>query len=360
MNAQIIAHERMSVYAYLGVSDAILKLAIAYLITVSSFDKLITLGTLNVCISVGMYIFYHIYCKKHFPEYNFGKQMDKKLFREMLGYSSWSLVGSMAFMLKNQGVNVLLNMFFGPIVNAANAIAYQVNNAIVQFSNNFTTALNPQIIKTYAAEEKTQMKNLIFRGGRFSFFLLMLLSMPILLETDIVLKLWLKTVPEYTVELTRLILLLALMDSFAITISIGIQATGKIKYYQIFVGSIYLLNFPIAWLFYQFGAQPAAALTISVVLSLINVFVRLYFLRKYLFVGIFDYFKNVLLLSATVMLTGCVAPIATYMLMSEGFLRLITVTAVSVISSAVCIYLLGLQKIEKQKINSFIYNKIKK
>jgi O-antigen/teichoic acid export membrane protein len=358
MNAQIIAHERMGVYAYTSIADAVLKLAVAYLITVSTFDRLVTLGSLNLCISFGMYIFYHIYCKKRFAEYNFGLKTDRKLNREMLNYSTWSLLGSTAFMLKNQGINILINIFFGPVINAANAIAYQVNQAVVQFSNNFTTALNPQIIKTYAADKKAQMKNLIFRGGRFSFFLLMLLSIPVLLETNIILKLWLKTVPDYTVALTRLILLLALIESFAITISIGIQATGQIKYYQIFVGCIYLLNFPIAFLFYKSGAKPTAALTISIVLALINMFVRLYFLKKYTCIGMFDFVKSVLWVSATVMVASCILPAAIYELMNEGVLRFFAVLAVSFFSSAVSVYLLGLQKMERQKINIYISNKL--
>lgn len=170
LNAMIISHERMNIYAYLGISDAILKLCVAYLIVISPLDKLITLGTLHLFISIGMYLFYHIYCKRNFSEYCINLKVDKQLFKQMIGYSTWSLLGSSASMLKNQGVNILINIFFGPTVNAANAIAYQVNHAITSFSQNFTVALNPQIIKTYAANEKEQIKNLIFRGGKISFF----------------------------------------------------------------------------------------------------------------------------------------------------------------------------------------------
>ena len=359
LNAMIISHERMNIYAYLGVSDAILKLCVAYLITISSFDKLIAFGTLNLLISIGMYIFYHIYCKHNFSEYNIAVSREKKLYKEMIGYSTWSLFGSLAGMSKSQGVNILINIFFGPVVNAANAIAYQVNAALTNFFNNFTTALNPQIIKSYANNDPDRVRNLIFKGGKFSFYLLMILSIPILLETDTILHLWLNNVPEYTIILTKLVVILTLVECFAVTVGVSIQATGKIKYYQIFVGGVYLLNFPITYIFYSLGAPPTTALIISIVLALTNIFVRLYFLKKYLFINTLDYLKNVLLVSAIVMLFSCIFPIVTSMLMDKGFLRLFTVIVVTVLSSTICIYLLGLQKAEKQRIRLFIKDKIK-
>lgn len=356
--AIIISYERMNVYAYLGISDAILKLCIAYLITISTFDKLITLGVLNLIVVIGVYIFIHIYCKRNFSEYTIAVSREKKLYKEMIGYSAWSLLGSSAGMLKNQGVNILMNIFFGPVVNAANAIAYQVNNALINFSNNFTTALNPQIIKSYANKDYDRMKSLVFRGGKFSFFLLMILSIPILLEANIILHIWLKSVPGYAVILTRLVVLLTLIECFAVTIGTSIQATGKIRNYQIFVAGIYLLNFPITYISYKFGAAPTAALIILIVLALINIFIRLYFFNIYLGISIFDYIKNVLLKSVIVMLFSCIFPIMIYKLMDEGYVRLLIITVVSGVSSAICIYLLGLQKTERQKVYIFTKNKI--
>jgi O-antigen/teichoic acid export membrane protein len=360
LNAMIISHERMNIYAYLGISDAVLKLTVAYLIMISSFDKLITLNTLNLVITIGIYLFYHIYCRHNFSEYNIAVSKEKPLYKEMLGYSVWSLLGSSAVMLKNQGVNILINIFFGPAVNAANAIAYQVNHALTNFSNNFMTALNPQIIKSYASNEHKRMKSLIFRGGKFSFFLLMMLSIPVLLETDIILKLWLKTVPEFTVALTRLIILLALVECFAVTVSIGIQATGKIKYYQIYVGSVYLLIFPVAYLFYKLGTTPTAALTISIVAALANVFLRLYFLKKYLNISIFEFVRKVLLVSFVIFIVSIIIPFAVYRNMNEGLLRLVITGLTSVLCSSIFIYLLGLTKGEKDRVNLFIINKLRR
>jgi O-antigen/teichoic acid export membrane protein len=358
LSAMIISHERMAVYGYLGISDAILKLGIAYLITISSFDKLITFGTLNLSVTIGMYFFYHIYCKRNFSEYTIAVSREKNLYKKMIGYSAWSLLGSSASMLKNQGINILINIFFGPVVNAANAIAYQANAALVNFSNNFTTALNPQIIKSYANSDHERMKSLIFRGGKFSFFLLMILSIPILLETNSILHLWLKNVPEYTIALTRLVILLTLIECFAVTVGISIQATGKIRNYQIFVASVYLLNFPITYIFYKWGAPPTVALIISIILAFINIFVRLYFFNLYVKISIFEYIRNVLLTSVIVMFLSCILPIVIHTLMDEGFVRLLTVMLVTILSSAICIYLFGLQKVERLKVNIFIKNKI--
>lgn len=358
LNALIISHERMRIYAYLGVSDAMFKLLIAYLITISTFDKLITFGTLNLLVTVGIYIFYHLYCKYNFLEYTIAISREKKLYKEMLGYSAWNLLGSLAGMLKNQGINILINIFFGPVVNAANAIAYQVNNALINFSNNFTTALNPQIIKSYANNEHERMKSLIFRGGKFSFFLLMILSIPILLETNTILHLWLKNVPEYTIVLTRLVIILTLTESFAITISTSIQATGKIRNYLFFISGTHLLNFPLSYIFYNLGARPSAALTISIVLSFITIFIRLFFIRNLLSIEIREYLKKVLIPSFVVFILSILLPLGFYFNMDDNIKRLIIVIVSSITSSLLFIYFLGLNKGERTYITSMLKQKI--
>lgn len=359
LNAMVIANERMTMYAYLGISEAILKLTVAYLITISPFDKLITFGTLNLFIAFGIYAFYHLYCRRNFMDYNITISRNKELYKKMIGYSAWSVLGASAGMAKTQGINILINIFFGPVVNAANTIAYQVNGALSNFYNNFTTAINPQIIKSYAAEEHHRMKSLIFIGGKFSFFLLMIFSIPIILETNIILHLWLETVPEYTVTFTRLIILLTLIESFVATIGMAIQATGRIRDYQIFISGIYLLIFPLAYTAYKLGAAPFAALTILLVLASINIFVRLFFLKRYIHINVLDYSKNVLFVSVVVMLLSLIFPVAIYNLMSEGLLRLLTVVIVSMLSSIISIYLFGLQKVERQKVRTFIKKKMK-
>lgn len=351
MNALIMSYERMNVYAYIGIMEALLKLFVAYMISISTFDKLITLGGLNLIVSIVMYLFYHIYCNRTFDAYNISFTIDKKVFKKMAVFSIWNLLGSSANMLKNQGINMLINIFFGPIVNTANAIAYQVNSVIVNFSSNLTTAMNPQIIKLYAADEMVQMKNLIFRGSKFSFYLLMITTIPILLETNTIMKLWLNDVPQYTVELTKLVLLVALIESFVIPISVGVQATGKIKYYQICITSIYLLSFPITYIFFKFGAYPTVALQILIVLAVLNIFVRLFFLKKYVNISIVEFFCKVLLVSFVVFIASIILPLLFCHFLKEGLFRLFVIVFSSLFSSILFIYLLGLTKQEKQKLN---------
>ncbi|NDV96124.1 hypothetical protein D0T84_14555 [Dysgonomonas sp. 521] len=348
LNAMIISHERMNIYAYLGVSDAIFKLCVAYLITISTFDKLITLGSLNMIISIGIYIFYHIYCKRSFSEYNIGISREKKLYKEMLGFSTWSLIGQLQMMLKNQGITILINVFFGPAVNAANAIAYQVNNAIYNFSNNFTTALVPSIIKSYATGEREQMKSLIFRGAKFSFFLLTILSIPALLETELILHLWLIKVPEYTVILTRLIITFTLIESYSFTVWAPINATGKIRDYQIFLSCIYLLILPLSFLSYKLGAEPSAALIISNILCIAVIPIRLFFLKKAIGIGIIEYIRKVFLINITVFIASLVLPLIIHLYLPFGITRFLIIGTTSVISSTISIYSFGLTSMERK------------
>lgn len=359
LNAMIISHERMNIYAYVGISDAILKLCIAYIISITAFDKLITLGALNLLITIGMYIFYHIYCKRNFTEYNIAISREKKLYKEMIGFSSWSFLGNLQVVLKNQGINMLINVFFGPAVNAANAIAYQVNNAIYNFSNNFTTALIPSIIKSYAAGEREQMKNLIFRGARFSFFLLMFFFISAILETEIILHLWLKKVPEYTVVLTRLIIIFTLIESYAFTVWSTINATGKIRDFQLIVAGIFLLNLPLSFLLYKLGAGPSAALIVSNILCIVVIPVRLFFLKKAIGIGIIEYIRKVFLIDIIVFISSITPPLIIHLYLPSGITRLLTVGSISVVTSIISIYLFGLTKMERNYLLALIKKKLR-
>lgn len=358
LNAMIISHERMNIYAYVGISDAILKLCVAYMISITVFDKLITLGALNLLITIGMYIFYHIYCKRSFAEYNIAISREKKLYKEMIGFSSWSFLGNLQVVLKNQGINMLINVFFGPAVNAANAIAYQVNNAIYNFSNNFTTALIPSIIKSYAAGEREQMRNLIFRGARFSFFLLMFFFIPAILETEAILHLWLKKVPEYTVVLTRLIIIFTLIESYAFTVWSTINATGKIRDFQLIVAGIFLLNLPFSFLLYKLGAGPSAALIVSNILCIIVIPVRLFFLKKAIGIGIIEYIRKVFLIDIIVFISSLTLPLIIHLYLPSGITRLLAVGFFSMITSIISIYILGLTKMERNYFLALLKKKL--
>jgi O-antigen/teichoic acid export membrane protein len=338
-SAAIIAHEQMNVYAFIGIIEVLLKLGIAFSLTFFAFDKLILLGILNLTAILVIYAFYHLYCKRKIAEYNIGAKVEKKLTKEMLNFSGWSLFGNTVSMTRGQGINIIMNLFFGPLLNAASTISNQVSAAVSSFSNNFTVALNPQITKSYAANDTGQMKMLIFRGGKFSFFLLMLLSIPIFLETDIILKLWLKDVPEYAGIFVKLMVLFELTNCFTSTLSVAVQATGKIKYYQIFVGGVLLLTFPIAFVCYQLGANPQSAFIASIIISTMAIFVRLYFLSSYLGIKIYDYVKSVLCITSMVSACSIIPPYLLLKNMEYGWLRFMYVTLLSIVSAVLFIYL---------------------
>lgn len=227
-NASIIAHERMSAFAYISVLEVVLRLLVVYLLQIGHLDKLALYAVLIFMVQLGIRILYGIYCSRHFEETRFRWLWDKILFREMLGFAGWNLWGNCAGVAFTQGVNLLLNMFFGPVVNAARGIAVQVQAAISQFSINFQTAMNPQITKSYAVQDYAYMHSLIFRSSKFTFYLLLLFSLPVMLETEAILRLWLGTVPEYTVIFIRLMLCVTIVDSVANPLMVSASATGRV------------------------------------------------------------------------------------------------------------------------------------
>lgn len=346
-NSLIIAHERMKIYAYLGLSDAILKLAIAYIILKAPFDKLITLGICNWVITFLMFMFYFFYCKKLFKECVVCLHSDKPALRQMLGFSFWSIFGSFASLLKDQGLNILMNIFFGPTVNAANAIAQQVNRCVMNFTNNFTIALNPQIIKSYSSGDNVRVRFLLFVGGKVSFFLLMLISIPILIYCHEILLLWLKQIPEYSVYLTQLVIVVSLVECFVYTMGAAIQATGRIRNYQIIISLIQIISFPISYALYALGYSPGAAFIAIIVLSLIAMFCRLYFLYIYIGITALEYSKNVILRCFITFGISLIIPLYLKIIFPPTILCLLCICLVSIIISLTVVYLVGLSNEEK-------------
>ena len=358
--ALIISNEKMNIYAYVGIIDAISKLAIALFITITPYDKLITFSVLQFIVASGIFGFYYFYCKRAFNSiFYISIKRNRKLIKDMLGFSSWNLLGSTAIMLKNQGVNILINIFFGPAINAANGIAYQVNSAVFQFSNNFTTAINPQIIKSYATNERERMQKLIIRGGKFSFFLLLFLSIPIILETNYLLTLWLGSFPTYTITFTRIVLFLTLVECFNYSIGCAIQATGNIRNYQIIISGINLLIFPLSYIFYKIGAPPQSALIVSLSISICLLFIRLYFIKHQLGFSPTIFFKEVYCKSFLVLAICLPIPYCVSTFLDESFLRLFITTAIVFIVNTITIYKIGLSIDERKFIVNNIKNKLR-
>lgn len=352
-NAVILAHERMNIYAYISILEVLLKLLVVFILTWLTFDSLVLYSLLLLSVNLIIFLFYVIYSKSKFEETTFEIVKDLKLYKSILSYSGWNLFGNLALVSKNQGVTIILNIFFGPVVNAAQAIANQVNTAVLSFYSNFQTAVNPQIIKSYAAEQKEYMISLILKSAKFSIFLLFILSAPLLFEIDFVLQFWLKNVPDYAANFTMLILIIALVDSISGPLMTGIQATGNIKYFQMIVGSLQLMILPITYLFFKFQYSPETTYIVVIAISFISLFIRLHILKS--LVNGFStsvFIKEVVIKSLiTIMFSVSLPFLLKYFIQSRDTLTSIFVMVTSVVSTALSIYFIGINAAERNSLN---------
>ena len=347
-NACIIAHERMSAFACIGLLEAGGKLAIAFLIMYSPFDRLIYYGLLMCAVALSVRLTYGVYCKRHFAECRFRWYFDTVLFRDIAGFAGWNFIGSSSGVLRDQGVNMLLNVFCGPAVNAARGIAMQVSAAVNSFTSNFMMALNPQITKSYAQGNRSYLLTLVCQGSRLSFYLLLFLSMPILVETHAVLELWLKMVPVHTVTFVRLVLVYVMSESISFPLVTLMLATGKIRNYQIVVGGFQMLNFPVAYVLLKSGFAPETTMAAAIVIAFVCLAARLYMLRGMVRLPVCYFLHRVLLNVMVVSGVSCLFPLWSATLMEEGLPRLVLVTAVSVCSVACTVYFVGCTKAERE------------
>lgn len=351
-NALIIAHERMSAFAYISIVEAVLKLSIAFLITISLLDKLIFYAILMAFVSVILRLIYGIYSRRNFEEAHFHFIFEKKLLKDMFGFAGWNFIGASSVVIRDQGGNIILNMFCGPVVNAARGVALQVNAATQQFVTNFQTAFNPQITKSFAAGDREYMHSLIMRGARFSFYLLLFLSLPLLLETQYILRIWLKVVPEHATNFTRLMLLFTMSESLAQPVVTGMLASGTIKTFQIIAGSIQLMNLPLAYVALLFGAYPESVFIVSLIISQITLFAKLILVKPLIGLNVREYFTKVYFNVLVVMAIALVVPMFLYFLMDEGLLRFITCTLLSVLSVLMAVYLVGCSSHEREMVSA--------
>lgn len=289
-NALIIAHEKMRTFAYISIVEALLKLVIVYILTIIPWDKLIIYSILMLLVSCGITIAYIIYDRKHFPESKFYLYWNKTEIRELFGFTGWHFFGTFSMVIRSQGINILINMFFNPVINAARAIAFQVYNAVSQLSGNFFTAVKPEIYKLYANGEYEALYKLILRSTIISALLISILAFPLLGNTAYVLGLWLKEVPEHSVIFTQLVLINGLIDAINGPIIASALATGKIRKYQQIVATLIFLNLPISYLALKMGTVPQMTVIISIFISIITTVVRVYLLRSMIGFPIGKYF----------------------------------------------------------------------
>lgn len=352
-NAVIIAHEKMSAFAYISIFEAIGKLLIAYLITISPIDKLIFYAILMCVVAIAIRLLYGYYCKRHFDECRFHFIWNKQIFQQIFSFAGWNFIGASSAVLRDHGGNIIINLFCGPTVNAARGIAFQVNNAIQGFVSNFMTALNPQITKSYAVKNYTYMMTLIFQGARLSFYMLLLLSLPIIINTHYLLTLWLNTVPEHTVLFVRLVLIFAMSESISGPLITAMLATGNIRNYQIIVGGLQMLNLPISYILLSLGAIPETVLIVAVLISQCCLMARLYMLKKMIKLKIKDYLKKVYFNIITVSIIAIILPICMQERLAENFINFLLSSLICMLCTYLSIYYIGCSYEERK----FIYNK---
>lgn len=346
-NADIIAHEKMSAFAYISIVEVCLKLLIVFLLDVGNIDKLVLYGFLLLLVQCGIFLTYMGYCLRHFKESRFRFVYEKKLFSEVFSFAGWNLWGYLASILYTQGLNILLNVFFGPVVNAARGLANQVDGAIRLFASNFQMAINPQIVKTYAAKDLESMHKLVFRSSKFSFFLLLALSLPVMIEAPVILRLWLSTVPDWTASFLRLMLVVVIVDSVANPLMTSAAATGRIKLYQSVLGGIQLLIVPVAYVVLRMGGEPNSVFVVHICICLIAFAVRLFIVRGMIGLSIKKYLMEVCVKSGVVTVVATVLPLTLYFSMTNSLLSAIVVVFVSLGSVAVSAYAIGLTKSER-------------
>lgn len=346
-NALIIAHEKMNAFAYISIYEGVAKLLVAYAITYTTYDRLVLYSILLCLIQFTMRIFYGIYCKRNFQEskllfyWNWGK------IKEIYSFTGWAMFGGLAHIGFTQGLNVLLNMFFNPAVNAARGISVQIQHVVNNFVNNFQTAVNPQIIKSYAHGDKSQVYKLIYASSKYSYFLLLLLSLPIMIESDQILGLWLVEVPEYTAIFFRLIIITTAIDCISNPIMRAVDATGIIRNYQIVVGGLLLLIVPVSYIVLRLGAPPYSVFLVHIILGVLAFLARLYMAKSLIGISALTFLRKVLMRCFIVTILSVVAPLLLYFSYSTSFTRLFFLVLFSLISVVFSIYVIGLESGER-------------
>lgn len=345
-NAAIIAYERMSFYAYLSIFEAVLQLGIVFLLIAYNSDRLILYSILLCIVAIVVNLCYYAYCRTKFNICNYKLYRDKSLYKQLLSFSGWSLFGSVANVGATQGLNMLLNVFFGVTVNAAMGIATQVNTAVASFVSSFQTAFNPQIVKSYAAGDYDYFIKLILSTSKYSYLLLFIIAFPIYVCCPEVLNIWLTEVPDYAVSFCRLMLIFALLDALQGPLWYSVQATGKIKTYQILMSLMILANLPIAYICLKLGYSPSSVLAVRCIINLATLFVRLWYLNRLYKFPIMEFVYGVI---------GRIVPITivTYLITyipvetMTPLMKIVAVVSMTIVTDFILILSIGLNKDER-------------
>lgn len=353
-NSEIIAHEKMSAFAFISIFEAVLKLCVVFLLWIIPLDKLLIYGILLFMVQIMIRSIYGIYCRKHFKETIYHHSVDLQLLKNMGSFAGWSFFGNISSVLNGEGINQLLNLFFGPVVNAARAVAIQVQMAVQQLATNFQVAINPQITKSYAIGDLPGMHRLIFFSSRIAFTILFIVIMPLLIETPYVLDIWLKKVPPQSVAFTRLMLCITLLNPFSSPLSISNQATGNVRKFQLIIGGLLMTVLPISYIVLWKGYSAPSVYGVYFGVECIAVIMRYILLRNQISLSTKEFINEVIFRLLPVVILSPIVPLIIRNTMDEGFIRLLVICFTSVASVIFVSYSLGLKSTERMAIKKRI------
>lgn len=360
-NAAIISHEKMSAFAYISIFEAVMKLLVAFAIVWSPYDKLISYAFLVFVVGIvncGMYVFYGI---RHFPECNNTTyKIDKHMMNQMLSFSGWTVFGNLGYILHTQGISIVLNLFFTVAVNAAQGIANQVNGVVNQFTTNFLVALNPQVVKSYAAGENKQMHLLIIRGCKMAFCMMAFFVIPLVLEAPTILRVWLGNTPEHTINFMRLVLLISLVNSFSGLLATAKGATGNIKLYQITLTLIGALHLPFAWIAFEFGGEPEYSMYVYLVIAIILQIIRILFVCRSINLSVREFLSKVVIKCSVVLCVSSILPTLLHITLPPSVIVTIIIGCISSAVTVLSTLYIALTGSERNAIIKPILSRIKK
>lgn len=355
----LIARENMKIYAYFGLFDVFAKLLIVYFLTVSQYDKLVFYSVLTLIVTIIVKVATAVYCMRKYEECTLKFYWDKILFFRMFDFVGWNLIGCAVWMLNEQGVNILLNLFFGPAVNAARGLANHVNGTVNNFVTNFMVAVRPNMIKLYAADEMEAFRNLIIKSSRFSYFLMWFLGLPLILRADYVLSLWLKEVPDYTVVFVQWILIYSLVNVLTNPIWSAVQAVGRLKSFCLWGNCVMIMVFPISLLFLWLGYSPVVPMIVSTLIRVAYVFFAVKMLDRLVGFPFSIYYSDVLLPISKVTLLSVILLYLINTLFNQDFMSLLIMCLFCVVINTLIIAYFGMTANERVKAQTAIREKIK-
>lgn len=356
-NAVVIAHEKINVYAIIQIIDVVLRLVIVLLLQVAPFDELIFYALLVLLVTVFKISLNFIYSHRKFVEVRFLFYWSWKLFKEIFKFIGWALVGNFSHMFYTQGINLMLNAFCGPAVNAARGITVHVQGVVAQMANNVQTAINPQIMKTYATDNFDRMHMLICASSRYCYYLLFIIALPIMLEADYILHLWLGIVPEHTVNFIRLTLVIVLLDAFINPMFTANLATGNLNLYYIPISINSILFMFITYFAIRDTGVPESVFICYLGMVLLGVIVRMFVMRKQIHLPKRIYIKKAVLPTIGVTVLATILPVIAHLTIENDLLRLLVTLLVSLISTGICVITIGISKSERQYGISFVKSK---